>query len=262
MELYKAKPDEGAVWITGGSTGIGAGTATRLADEGFTVYVSARSSDDLEKLANGYRGKGRIRSLPLDVTNKADCLAAVQKIVTECSAIALAIFNAGMFDHMKGSQLEIANFEKTFAVNFFGVVNCLVPAVDEMKKAGRGHVVVVGSVSGYGGLKLASSYGASKAALINMCESLKFDFDQMNLKIQIVSPGFIDTPMTKNNSFPMPFLMPADKAADRVVAGLKSNKFEITFPRRFTWMVKFMNLLPYPLYFYLVDRATSGGKKH
>ncbi len=260
MGQFAAKPSDGGVWITGGSTGIGAETAIRLADEGFSVYISARSEDALNKVAQAYSGKGKITPLPLDVTDQSSCKSAIDHIIKLENGIAVAMFNAGMFDEMSGSELRLENFEKTFSVNFMGVVNCLVPVVEEMKRANQGHIIVVGSISGYGGLKLASAYGASKAALINMCEALKFDFDKMNIKIQLVNPGFIDTPMTKKNKFPMPFLMPLDKAADRLVAKMKTNQFEITFPRRFTWLVKLINSLPYWLYFALVGKATSGGK--
>lgn len=260
MALFTATPSDGAVWITGGSTGIGAQTAINLANEGFTVFVSARSKKPLEKLAKDYNGAGEIRPLPLDVTDRAACKEALEFIQSSGFEVAIAIFNAGLFEHMKGSELTLDSFEKTFAVNFNGVINCLVPVVDEMKRCQKGQIAVVASVSGYGGLRLASAYGASKAALINMCESLKFDFDPMNIKIQLVNPGFIDTPMTKQNKFPMPFLMSVEKASNRLVAGLKTGKFEITFPRRFTWMLKFINILPYPLYFWLVGRGTSSRK--
>ena len=127
-----------------------------------------------------------------------------------------------------------------------------------MKERGQGQVAIVSSVAGYGGLPKNAAYGISKAGLINMAESLKFDFDLMNIKVQIINPGFIDTPLTEKNDFPMPFLMPVDKAAERVVAGLKSSRFEITFPRRFTFMLKFVNLLGYPVYFWLIRKITAG----
>ena len=261
MGLFRATPADGAVWITGGSSGIGAETAKRLANQGFTVFVSARSKEDLEALADAYEGPGEIRSLPLDVTDKGACQDAVEKIASEGFEIAVAIFSAGTYQPMKGSELRLEKFEKTFVVNFNGVVNCLVPAVERMKKAGKGQIAVISSVSGYGGLRMASAYGASKAALINMCKSLKFDFDPMNIKIQLVNPGFIDTPMTEENKFPMPFLLPVDKAADYLVSCLKKDMFEITFPKRFTYMLKFVNILPYPLYFWIVGKGTSGGRK-
>ncbi len=258
---FSAKPEDGVVWITGGSSGIGAETAVRLASEGFEVYISARSEGDLRKIAERPEAAGRIHPLPLDVTNRDACQAAAKKITSSGRPIAIALFSAGGFWPMRGWDLSLENFDKTYDVNFTGVINCLVPAVESMKEAGRGQVAIVSSVSGYGGLKKAASYGSSKAALINLAEALKFDFDKMNIKIQLINPGFIDTPMTEKNDFPMPFLMPLDKAADRVTAGLRKSSFEITFPRRFTWMLKLVNLFPYSLYFALIGRMTADGKK-
>jgi len=261
MSQFTAKPEDGAVWITGASTGIGAETAIRLAKEGFVVYISARSADALKKVAQTEETGGRIHPLPLDVTDRAACIAAAEKIKSDGHSIAIVLLNAGSFWPVRGWDLTVENFDRTYAVNFHGVVNCLVPAVESMKEAGQGQVAIVASVSGYGGLKKAPSYGSSKAALINMAEALKFDFDKMNIKIQIINPGFIDTPATEKNDFPMPFLMPLDKAADRVVGGLKKSSFEITFPRRFTWLLKLVNILPYPVYFWLLGSATADRKK-
>ena len=116
---------------------------------------------------------------------------------------------------------------------------------------------MVSSVAGYRGLPSSLAYGATKAALINLCEALKFDFDRLGLKIQLVNPGFVRTPLTDKNTFPMPFLMEVDAAADRVVDGLAGNAFEITFPRRFTYGLKLMRMLPYWAYFPMVRRATG-----
>jgi short-subunit dehydrogenase len=168
--------------------------------------------------------------------------------------------NAGTFIPVSAHELNYETFDNTMNVNFIGVVNCLLPAVEAMKKAGKGQLAIVASVAGYGGLKKSASYGASKAALINMAESLKFDLDAMNIKIQIVTPGFIDTPLTEKNKFKMPFLMSASDAAERIIAGLKKDRFEITFPRRFTFMLKFANILPYFLYFRIMGSATRSRK--
>lgn len=258
--MFTAKPADGAVWITGGSTGIGRATAIELSSRGYTVYVSARSEDELKETADKARSPGKIIPLKLDVTDREACQKAVDQIVEESGNLAVAVLNAGVFWPVRGFELRYDSFDKTFAVNLGGVVNSLIPAVEAMKKKGRGQIAFVSSVSGYGGLKQAASYGASKAALINMAEALKFDFDQMNIRMQVINPGFVETPATDKNEFPMPFLVSAETAASRIVEGLGSGKFEITFPRRFTWMLKFVNILPYSIYFPLIGWMTRSRK--
>ena len=249
------------VWITGASTGIGAAVASKLAAGGNTVYASARSADTLETLAGTHFGSGRILPLPLDVTDRDACIEAVGRIEKETGALDLALLNAGTFVPVRATDMGFDAFDRTMAINFDGVINGLIPALDVMKRAGKGHLALVSSVAGYGGLPKSAAYGASKAALINLAESLKFDLDAMQIKLQLVNPGFVDTPLTEKNDFPMPFLMPLDKAAERLVAGLEGNSFEITFPRRFTWQIKAMNLLPYGLYFPLVGRFTGANRR-
>ena len=261
MASYRAKPQDGPVWITGASMGIGAETAYALANRGYTVYASARSADKLGELAQDPRAQGRVLPLPLDVTDRDACADAMARISTDAGAPSVVLLNAGTFLPIRGHGLAFESFDTTMAVNFDGVVNAMIPAIDAMLEAGRGQLGIVSSVAGYGGLKKSASYGASKAALINMAESLKFDLDRRNIRIQIITPGFIDTPLTEKNDFPMPFLMPADKAAERIVQGLERGGFEITFPRRFTWGLKAVNLLPYSLYFPIMDRMTGGSRE-
>ncbi|MBL8652937.1 MAG: SDR family NAD(P)-dependent oxidoreductase, partial [Alphaproteobacteria bacterium] len=109
----------------------------------------------------------------------------------------------------------------------------------------------------YSGLPTAAGYGATKAALINMCEALKPECDALGIKLQLVDPGFVKTPLTDKNDFPMPFIMAVDDAVDALVRGLASDRFEIVFPRRFALILKFLRLLPYRLYFPLVRKATG-----
>lgn len=259
LGVYHAKPEDGAAWITGASAGIGRELALKLANEGYTVYASARSADALEALSSNFSGKGRIIALPLDVTDHLANLNAVDHIVSESDRLILAVFNAGIFIPTNGANLELSTFEKSFGLNFFGVLNGLQPTIDVMKNEGMGQIAIVSSSAGYGGLPKSAAYGATKAALINLAESLKFDLDPLNIKIQVVTPGFVKTPATDKNDFQMPFLMPADKAAEAFSRGLKSNAFDITFPRRFTLILKLLNLLPYRLYFWLVSRQTGIG---
>jgi short-subunit dehydrogenase len=126
-----------------------------------------------------------------------------------------------------------------------------------MRARKAGHIAVVASVAGYGGLPTAAAYGATKAGLINMCEALKLECDAFGVKLQLVDPGFVRTPLTDRNPFPMPFLMEVDDAVDAFVAGLASDRFEIVFPRRFGWLLRFLNMLPYGLYFRIVRRMTG-----
>ncbi len=261
MKLYRAIPSDGVAWITGASTGIGRSLALALAREGYTVAATARSADKLATLCAEASGlKGSIHGFAGDVTDEAAMTALVADIEAKLGALALAVFNAGNYWPSHGHKLSAENVVKTYTINVFGFVYGLVPAVESFKKRGRGHVVVVSSVSGYGGLPLASAYGSSKAAVINMAAALKFDFDRMNIRIQVINPGFVDTPLTGKNEFAMPALMPVEKAAQRIADGLRSGGFEITFPRRFTWVLKAINLLPYGLYFPLVTRFTGANK--
>jgi len=255
---FSAKPSDGAVWITGASEGIGKAVAVQMADKGYTVYISARSKDKLDEIASAYSGSGKIIAAALDVTDRKANKKCVDRIVKEEGALAICVLNAGTFKPVRGTDLKFEDFDFTHSVNIDGVINGIIPAVEAMKEAGQGQIAIVSSVAGYGGLPKNGPYGLSKAGLINLAESLKYDFDKMNIKIQVITPGFIDTPLTKKNDFPMPFLMDVDKAAERVVHGLEKPGFEITFPRRFTFMLKFMNLWPYPVYFWLVRKITGG----
>lgn len=258
MSLYRARPQDGIAWITGASTGIGRQLALDLAAEGYTVAATARDEDRLTTLSLDAAGaKGRIIPFPADVTESAAMVATVEAIERELGPIVLAIFNAGTYYPVRGADPKAERYVRTYQINVFGVVFGLVPVVERMKRRGRGQIAITGSVTGYGGLPTASAYGASKAALSNMAASLKFDLDLINVRIQIINPGFVETPLTEKNEFPMPALMPVDKASRRIVKGLTSGGFEINFPRRLSWALKAVNMLPYWLYFPLMAKVTG-----
>jgi short-subunit dehydrogenase len=256
---YRAKPADGFAWITGASTGIGRALALELAKDGFKLVLTARSAEKLLTLKAEIEAKGGSAIVaPGDVTDEAAMQHLVTMVETDHGPIAMAIFNAGNYWPTSGKHLKVDDFRQIYEINVFGVLNGLVPLVERFKIRGRGHVVVVASVSGYAGLPKAAAYGSSKAAMINLAECLKFDFDALNIGIQLVNPGFIDTPLTEKNDFAMPALMPVAKAARRMADGLASQKFEITFPRRFTYMLKIVSALPYGLYFAAIRRITGG----
>ena len=251
-------PEDGIVWITGASSGIGRALALRLAAHGYRVAVTARSHEALYALQKEAGGLlGSIIVLEGDVTSAADMARVLTSIEYDHGPLALAILNAGIYLPVRAFDLHLQDFEKTFAVNLSGVVHCLLPAIRSMKTRGRGQIAIVSSVTGYGGLPTSAAYGATKAALINMAESLKFDLDRMNIKIQIVNPGFVETAATARNKFHMPALQTPEAAAEAIHRGLQGRGFEITFPKRFTWPLKLLKFLPYSLYFRVVRKVTS-----
>lgn len=262
MTTFTATPADGSAWVTGASSGIGKALALELAGEGFTVHATARSEQALGELAGQSAGlRGRIIAASGDVTDTEAMAAIAERIDADGNGLALAVFNAGVYLPVHGETLKVEDFDKTFAVNLSGVVNGLVPAIARMKARGRGQVAIVSSVTGYGGMPTSAAYGATKAALINMAESLKFDLDKFGVRIQVINPGFVDTPATADNAFEMPALVQPELAAERIARGLKSGSFEITFPRRFTYVLKALQFLPYPAYFWLMNAATGWKKR-
>ncbi|HYE50669.1 MAG TPA: SDR family NAD(P)-dependent oxidoreductase [Azospirillaceae bacterium] len=248
-------PGDGVAWITGASSGIGEAVALRLAAAGWTVAASARSAEKLAALAARAPGPGRIVPAPLDVTDREAVRRTVEALRAAHGAVALAILNAGTYQPDQADRFDAAAFRATHELNVMGTAHCLEAVMPAMIARGLGHLVVVSSVAGYRGLPRALAYGSSKAALINLAESLKLDVERHGLKVQLVNPGFIRTPLTDRNDFPMPFLMEVDRAAERMVAEMRGDGFEITFPRRFTWMLQRLRCLPYPLYFSLARKA-------
>lgn len=242
-------------WVTGASSGIGEALARRLAHDGARVAISARNADALAQMAGS--APGTLAPVPLDVVDPAACAAAVARIEAELGPIDLAVLNAGTHQPMSATDFSAATLRRLIEINLFGVAHCLEPLLARMAARRRGHVAIVASVAGYGGLPTAAAYGPTKAALINMAESLRLDCEALGIKLQLVDPGFVKTPLTDRNDFPMPFLMPVEEAVEALVAGLASDRFEIVFPRRFAILLKILNMLPYGAYFAAVRRMTG-----
>lgn len=258
MALYRAMAGDGVAWITGASSGIGRELALQMARRGYTVAATARRAERLRALADEAASfGGTIHAFDCDVTDRDAMAETVRAIESRTGPVRLAVFNAGVYVPTRGEALDPDDFEKTFSVNLSGTMNGLVPAVERMKAHGRGQAVIVASVTGYTGLPAAAAYGATKAALINLAESLSFDFAKLNIRMQVANPGFVDTPATEQNDFEMPALMEVEKAAARMIDGIESGGFEITFPRRFTYLLKLLRMLPYPAYFAIMNRATG-----
>jgi NAD(P)-dependent dehydrogenase (short-subunit alcohol dehydrogenase family) len=243
------------VWCTGAGKGIGRATALLLARRGALVAASARTRADLDSLALAARDlAGTIFPYPLDVTDESAVRATVEAIEREHAPISLAILNAGTHEPVTARTFRVETVRHLVETNLMSVVYGLAALMPRFIERRQGHISVVASVAGYRGLPSAAAYGATKAALINMCEALAPELRRDGVRLSLVNPGFVRTPLTDRNEFPMPFLMDVDKAAARLVAGLDAGRFEITFPRRFTILLKLLRCLPYPLYFALTSR--------
>lgn len=258
-----ATPADGVAWITGASSGIGAALARLLAAQGWKVAISARSHDRLLEIEQqGQAHVGIIRAFPCDVTDAAAVAATVREIETAFGPIALGVLNAGVYLPVDGTDPDLDAFHTSFAVNLGGTANALVPLIAAMKPRGKGQIAITASVAGYRGLPTSAAYGATKAGLINLAEAMRFDLDRLGITLQVISPGFVDTPATKGNPFPMPDLMDVEDAAQAYAKGLNQpERFEIAFPTSFTWKLKLMRLLPDFLYFPLVARTTGWSKR-
>ena len=247
------------IWITGGSTGIGKALAIKFASKGWNVAVSARRSELLDELSKSYEN---ISSFPLDVTDKEKCKEIFNKIKHKYQNIDICFFSTGTWDPKKEKDIDVDQIENVFKVNFFGTVNSIKAVEQYFRDKKNGIITIVSSIAGYRGLPNSTGYGPSKSALNNLAESLYFDFKRYNVRVCLVSPGFIKTPMTDKNDFKMPFLQTPKYAADQIYEGLvNKNVFEIHFPKSLTITLKLLSFLPSKIYFGLVGKLTKYQKK-
>ena len=242
------------IWITGASSGIGKALAEKFASEGWRVAVSARRKEILDEMANNKN----ISSYPLDVTNQKQISDVFSKIINEFGSLDLCVFSSGTYDPKLEQEINIEQNKFVMETNFFGVLHCIKSVEKYFKDKKDGHISVVSSIAAYRGLPNSSGYGPSKAALTNLTESLYFDFKKHNVRISLVSPGFIKTPLTDKNEFPMPFIKSPEFAAEKMFNGLtKSKAFEIHFPKALTLLLKFLRILPYRIYLFLIDKGVK-----
>jgi short-subunit dehydrogenase len=211
------------------------------------VAASARSADKLAELA---RLKPGIAPLPLDVADAPAMAEAARSIAATIGPIDLAVFNAGIWEAMTSRNFSAAKAAQSMAVNYQGVVNGIAAVLPGMIERRAGHIALVASVAGYRGLPPTAAYGPTKAAVINLAETLRNDLAAQGITVSVICPGYVETPMTAKNKFPMPFIIPAADAAGRIIRGLERRKFEIAFPRPLVAMMKLGRLLPYPLFFW------------
>lgn len=233
---------KGVAWVTGAGTGIGRALARRLAQAGWRVAVSARTQADLDSLAAEV--PGQIHPFALDATDAKAIAQSASDIAAQLGTIDLAVFNAGTYKRTSADGFDADTFGQMVDLNIMGTVQCLATVMPAMIARRGGQIAVVASVSGYVGLPGASAYGATKAALINMCQSLQPELAVHNVRLQLINPGFVKTPLTDKNDFPMPFLIEVEEAVDHIMAGLESARFEIVFPWQMRIAMKLLAGLP------------------
>lgn len=256
MGRKPASPAHGCAWITGASSGIGAALARELAQRGWRVAATARRAEPLAKLG---REHPNITPVTADVSDPASMRAAYEKIESTLGPIGLLVANAGIYVPVDGRAPKAEDYRRTFDVNLMGVAHALELVTPPMVARRAGHIHIVSSATGFGGMPTSSAYGASKAALINLASCLKIELDRCNVGVSISTPGFVETPAQDDNAFPKPAMITPEVAARRIADAVMRGGFETTFPRRFTWVLKALYALPKPLHLPLVRRQTGWG---
>jgi NAD(P)-dependent dehydrogenase (short-subunit alcohol dehydrogenase family) len=246
------------VWLVGASTGIGRSTAERLHALGAHVIVSARNTAALDDFVQRHPGS---EAIALDATDRDAMRAAVARIVEHHGRIDLAVYCAGHYRAMRATAFDLDDALRHQQVNYVGALHLLDAALPQLiaqAQAGQpAHLSLVSSVAGYRGLPKSLAYGPTKAALINLGETLYLDLHPLGVGVSVINPGFVDTPLTAQNEFRMPALISSDEAALRIVEGWEKGAFEIHFPRRFTQALKALGVLSDGLYFAAIRRATG-----
>ena len=247
------------IWITGASTGIGKALAIKFSQNGWKVAISARREVLLNEIVSENKN---IFAFPFDVTDKDKCNSTFNLIKNKFDNIDLCVFSTGTWDPKKEKEIDVEQIENVMKINFFGTLNCIKSVENYFKTRGYGQISIVSSIAGYRGLPNSTGYGPSKSALNNLAESLYFDFKRHGVRVSLISPGFIKTPMTDKNDFKMPFLKSPEFAAEKIYNGLVNSKsFEIDFPKQLTITLKLLKILPIKLYFKIVERMTKYQKR-
>ncbi len=245
--MSEFRPPWATAWVIGASTGIGAEIARQLAASGVKVAASARSIGPSDETTN-------LKAWPLDVTDQKAVAETFAKIESAMGSIDLVIVSVGTYKPLNGFDLTLADHRAGIEVNYMGVVNVLQAILPNFRQKASGHIAWISSVAGYAGLPKSAAYGPSKAALINLAEGLKPELNKAGIALSVINPGFVKTPMTAANDFPMPFLMEPAEAARLTIKGLAAKKFEIAYPWVFVAILKVLRILPYWAFFALTKR--------
>ena len=247
------------IWITGGSSGIGKAVALKFANKGWQVIISSRREEVLKDISDNNEN---IDYLKLDIVDYEACNLVFKTIVEKYNKVDICFFSTAIYEPEKEKDFDLQNIIDVTNVNYIGTVNCIKAVEKYYKEKRQGVISIVSSTAGYRGLPNSTAYGPAKAALINLAESLYLDFQRYDVRVCLVSPGFIKTRLTDKNTFKMPFLKTTQYAAEQIYDGLvNKNTFEIAFPRSLFLILKFFKILPNGIYLYLIRKMTKLQKK-
>lgn len=242
------------VWLIGASTGIGRATAVALHRRGATVIVSARNATALQAFERSHPGS---LGLVLDTTDRSAFAQATQQVLQRHGRIDLALYCAGYYKAMRATQFDLADALRHQEVNYVGALHMLDAVLPVLLRQKSGHVSMVSSVAGYRGLPNSLAYGPTKAALINLAETLYLDLQPLGIGSSVINPGFVETPLTAQNEFAMPALLTPEQAAEEILKGWARGQFEIHFPKRFTLCLKALAHVSDALYFRAIRWSTG-----
>ncbi len=245
-------------WLVGASTGIGRATASALHARGATVVVSARNQAALDVFVQAHPGS---HAVAFDVGDRAAVHAAARRVLAigggPTSPLDLVMYCAGYYKAMRATEFDLDEMLKHQQINYVGALYVIDAVLPTLRHQGSGHLSLVSSVAGYRGLPNSLAYGPTKAALINLAQTLYLDLHDLGIGVSVINPGFVETPLTAQNEFKMPALITPEQAASAILAGWAAGAFELHFPKRFTLWLKAMSHLSDALYFKAVKRATG-----
>ncbi|HEX5260271.1 MAG TPA: SDR family NAD(P)-dependent oxidoreductase [Gaiellales bacterium] len=232
--------------MTGASAGIGEALVHELCRRGAAVAATARRADALEAIAAA--APGTVLPVPADVTDLAATRTAAERVQQELGPIDLAVLNAGLWEQVDVRAFDSAVVRRHLDTNVMGMVHGVEAVLPDMRRRRAGTIAGMASVAGYRGLPQSEAYGASKAAQINLLESLRIDLRSSGVGVVTICPGFVRTGLTGRNSFPMPFMLEPDDAARQICDGLERGKAEIVFPLPMMLAMKAVRLVPVRTY--------------
>lgn len=245
--------------ITGASSGLGEAIARDLARRGTHVLLVARRAEELERVAREIRAAGgRAESAALDVRDAERVRDLIRELDLRAGGFDLVLANAGVGRAKPVHELTWDEIDETLAVNVRGAIATLHGALPLLRARGRGTLAGMSSLAGLRGLPTSAVYSASKAALSTYLESLAIDLTGSGVRVCDIRPGFVRTPMTAENRFPMPFLMDAQEAARRAVRGLEEGRAIVAFPRPMRLAMALAERVPSSVYRWIARRLPTG----